>query len=223
MKKICISSTIDEFRPNIQDKNAIVFFVSSAIHTFSNSIFSPKVRLTQTIKSLESIKKYFPKAIIILSEANSITKKDRDILFPYLDYFVSFATKNFMKILGKNGGEKYMSYEVARRLSNCNYKILFKLSGRYYLTKDFNPNTFFNDKICLRRAIWGPERLCMNTTLYSIPKCQYNNYINALYASFFSINDIEHSLYQNLKPGSFIELKKLNVHGLLPDNSLLDC
>ena len=214
---------IDDLTPScIQStENSVIFFVSSAIYPYCFTPFTPEERLEQTVKTLHSVRKHVPNAIIILCEASrEIQQKDIDILSPYLDYTILFAKKN-MNLLGKNGGEKFMSFSLARVLNQCKFSKMYKLSGRYYLTDEFSIDNFSDEKITLRRSTWKPERLCMVTVLYSVPRGQYDTYVVALENSLTIPNDIEHSLFQSFPLNSYIEIKKVHASGTIPSKELV--
>jgi len=191
-----------------------VFFVSSAIHPYSKSSYTPKERLVQTLNTISSIHKYNENVYIIIMEATMLTENELSVLSPLCDCLVLFPQEQ-MSQLGKNNGEKFMSYQLAMRLINCSFRNMYKISGRYFLTDVFKTCNFSDTKITLRRAIWKPERLCMLTVLYCVPSCQFENYINALKNALFNrqFEDIEHGLFQSLQPNSYIEVPMIGASG----------
>ena len=176
---------IDDLLPeNISSTDeSVIFLVTSAIYPYCYNPIFPPTRLEQTVKGLKSIRKHVPNAIIIFSEASKeIKETDLITLAPYVDYFILFV-KRPMKSVGKSGGEKVMSLEIAKRLQHCKFSKMYKLSGRYYLLDGFKESDFSDEKITLRRSPWKPERPCMVTVMYSVPHCQYANYVKALWPS----------------------------------------
>jgi hypothetical protein len=203
-------------------ESSIIFFVSSAIYPFCQTHFTPAERLKQTVETMESIRRFVPDAVIIMTEASPLQEDDLKTLSPYVDNLVSFANHD-MKSLGKNSGEKYMSFFLSNVLQNCVFRKMYKLSGRYFLLDGFQDSDFSDEKITLRRATWKPERLCMITVMYCVPWCQRIAYCSSLQKALAIANDIEHALFQSLPPGSYTEIPVVNAGGHFVRGELFKC
>jgi len=138
-------------------------------YTGIRSIYTPEQRLDQTInETISSIRSYSPSSKIFLIECSNLCKEDEDKLINASDYYLNMyqdeeVRKSCLESNKKGYGEVMLTLRALEYIkkNNIEFKRLFKISGRYYLTKNFNESNFskslytFNNK--------------NSTVLYSVP------------------------------------------------------
>lgn len=148
----------------------IAFIVGSFITPYeggARSAFNVKERILQTHETLRSIREKCPSAKIYFIEGSDTDLSD--CKFDYDELLVStkdFEARKLIYSSAKSPGECVMMIYAANNIQNLeDYDLIFKISGRYVLTDDFNVNNFSLEKFSFYdHLIWGYE-----TTLYSFP------------------------------------------------------
>jgi hypothetical protein len=206
--------------------NPILFIITSVIfyttaplcYTNIRSVFSPEERAKQTVQTIESIRCRFSNAKILLIESGleselpfNITNLVDSYIYNGNDLAVRAAIDSKFKGLG----EAISLIQTAPYLTSEPMPFFMKLSGRYFLSEDFNFNNWdlqkFNALICEGTNV-------ISTRLYGFSQIEYPMWLNALKHSIplllagFSIED---ALYQNIANDKFNQLKKLGVSGLV--------
>jgi hypothetical protein len=168
----------------------ILFIVSSAIYITSKplcyspdrSAFNAEERAQQTLKTIESIRTTVPNAKILLIEMGLIKN------LPYnmenmVDKYLYLGDKKEIREAAdgpfKGLGEAMGLYLANESISSFNADYYFKISGRYYLNKEFNINNWIADGYTGRDYYGG-----LFTVLYGFPKRLYENWRNSLKESF---------------------------------------
>lgn len=144
-------------------------------YTMTRSIYNPQERLFQTIKTIESIRK-FTNAKILLVECSQLSKEWEDYLINMTDFYINCfdnleinqACLNSNK---KGFGEVMKTKKVISFINenNIKFNLLFKISGRYYLNNNFNRNKFSEEEFTFRKN---------STVLYSVPYSLLNTFEN---------------------------------------------
>jgi len=128
-----------------------VFITSAANAKFSK--YTPEERLKQTLKTIESVKKYIPNSVICMTECSvpGISMEVKEQLSKDVDHFVNLSkdpTVNWIQQniqhqdTVKNLTELVVVskfFNVAKQnkwFDDCNR--IFKVSGRYWLTDKFD-------------------------------------------------------------------------------------
>ena len=159
--------------------NSDLFLITSVIntgikpwtYTLTRSIYTPEQRLDQTInETVSSIRSYHPTAKILLVECSGLPDEYETKLKICTDYYINMykdeeVRKACLESNKKGYGEVLLTIRALDYIKNNNilFRRMFKISGRYYLTKDFNESNFsdklytFNNK--------------NSTVLYSVPYC----------------------------------------------------
>ena len=157
--------------------NEDLFLITSVINTGFNpwtytgirSIYTPEQRLDQTLnETISSIRSYSPSSKIFLIECSKLSQEDEEKLKNACDYYLNVykdeeVRKACLDSNKKGYGEVMLTLRALEYIKNNNieFKRLFKISGRYYLTKNFKESNFscslytFNNK--------------NSTVLYSVP------------------------------------------------------
>lgn len=143
-----------------------IVLVTSAIYT-NYGIYDTDTRIDQTIKSLDSIKKYIPNPFIIFVDNSKIDQirdknKDFDSIIDKVDYFVDNSADNNIKYFHEN----VSNYDIGKNVMECLgmrsalYHIydnqvlynklmessrIFKISGRYEVHEGFDDAMYHHD------------------------------------------------------------------------------
>lgn len=159
-----------------------VYIVTSVILGASESVFDSNTRAQQTKQTIRSIRHHDPSAAIILCEGSdfnwsTVCDRDQDVTYivcnpriPSIDDYIGH----------RSIGEAMMIKHAlqSKELASLCPDRIFKISGRYELSQDFDPEIHRNtDKIVVRRCVsYRPGRFSTLTVLYSFPM-KYMSYI----------------------------------------------
>jgi dTDP-4-dehydrorhamnose reductase len=174
-----LSSIINAYREYMLKD---IFLITSVIQTGSNawsythirSVFTPQQRFEQTLKTISSIRALKDGSRIIVCECSPLNEKMEQILREksdiYLNCYHNAEIQEACIHTNKKGyGEllqtKYtLQYVDAHRIQ---YKRMFKISGRYWLTSTFDKSRFSTTEYTFNEIL--PNSSCHPTVLYSIP------------------------------------------------------
>jgi len=144
-------------------------------YTNIRSIFTPNERFEQTKKTIESVKQKIPNYIIFLIECSQLTEEEYTYFKTNVDIFINIMDTNNQNIIdciyshSKSLGEGSQTIFALQYLLNNNieYNNFFKLSGRYWLSDNFNYDNFNNKDIVIK-YINDNSNNCF-TALYKLP------------------------------------------------------
>lgn len=168
-----------------------IFLITSTIrysdrplsYTQTRSVYSTDQRLEQTLQSIESVRTKVPGALVILLENSDISVSETSILQNAVDWFVSFAhdtrSVKFRDGPYKGAGELYMLMWIQEIVQHIDYHLMFKLSGRYWLSDFFCLGNFRPDKF----GFFMRDN-SHSTRLYCVPKLLEATYQNQLKKTF---------------------------------------
>ena len=189
-----------------------VVLITSVI---KNAILSPYLneeeRLEQTRVSINTVKSKIPNAYIVIIEGSPL---DDDLYNKFIDFGANEVFYASVEGLGKSAGEltllcSYLSSDNFKKISN-DCESLSKLSGRYYLTDDFD----FSDEYIIYSIdkSWSGRGAC-STRYWKVQKDYIPTVINKLETIKNNIGyfvDIEHAFYYyDTIPQSKIKKDKL--------------
>lgn len=116
------------------------------------SVYSHKQRFDQTLKTIESIRKYIPNSFICLIDCSFFTPEENEILNNLCDFVINlYDDLDMRKILryskSKSLCEAIQTLNVIQFIkeNNIKFKNFFKISGRYELNEEFNYSLYEND------------------------------------------------------------------------------
>jgi hypothetical protein len=165
-----------------------VVFITSKInvsnvelsYSSSRSIYTSKERLNQTINTINGIKQNIPNAFIILFDNSDFNSKDFNFLNQSVDYFINPCNDtgflnyytNFCKFkcLGEIAQFVYAYYYFFKHVNFTKIKYFFKISGRYYINKNFNYNDYDNSQIIFKQNKKVTDRIYFYTSFYKLTK-----------------------------------------------------
>jgi hypothetical protein len=163
-------------------------------YTNTRSFCNMEYRFNDTIKTIESIKKYIPNSSILLVECSDIDEENENILKKHVDYYINLFSNKYIlektQTISKSLGEGVMTIEAIKYILNNidynNFNNLFKISGRYWLNDNFYYNLYDNKNIVVKKIENSEDNIL--TCFYKIP---INKIINLLHF----LNDSHQEFY----------------------------
>jgi len=188
-----------------------IFIVTSVLHSKSRTFYSSEKRLEQVINTSKSIKEHCKDSFSVLVEGSDISQEWLSLLKGHFDHVITpdSATKNACSNLHVSIGDAYLLIRGLEYVSTIKQPIMkvFKLSGRYLLTPEFNRDTYPNDKYGFGKL--NDTDKCYLTVLFSIPIIDINNFLGILRKLHREI--IEYYVYDKIK--DVVVLPKLGFEG----------
>jgi hypothetical protein len=241
------------------EKNTVL--ITSAIHT-NYGIYNKEQRTNQTLATVESVRKYIPNSTIILLDASTVAvqqdnSEEFNQLIDSVDYYIDYSDdadfqhfhnnvtnydigKNVMESLAMLKTLQYITTDPEMMEIIASSNRIFKLSGRYRVTEQFNIGKFSNEKtqdkyvFKIRAASWIPQddtgvdhqlytRLWSFTPNLMVPTI--NMYQSLIENMFALINqgkyiDIEHSMAKFIPKDQLIELATVGLKGNIAPNGV---
>ena len=154
-------------------------------YSAQRSVFNADERLSQTIATIDSIRRYHPTAKIFLAEGGE--KSYQDVFSGIVDHYL-YCADSAIVALGVRSKFKALGeiFLVERALKEIKkekgIRYIFKLSGRYQLTKDFDLS-----KWNIAKANFKTAAGTYSTRLYSIPPSSVNRFRTFLYCLIPSV------------------------------------
>ena len=228
-----------------------IFLVTSAIHGpggMSGQLSSDQ-RIMQTVNTAVSIRKHVPDAKIYLLEGGimPLNMQIRQMFLMHYDDILDYSTSEFIQFAHrqrdanrqeitviKGPCESYMLRETCKILTTTLQDRIFKISGRYQLSDEFNINAhnvpgkyvFKTKEECLQ---WYKDKTKPNhspyqykTRLYSfcgsikdMATVNYDKIMNGI-LDLYSKNeylDLEHMTYLTINPSIIHEISPIGLTG----------
>lgn len=166
------------------------------------SIYTKNERFKQTLKSIESIRKYIPDSYIYLIECSDDIDEEEKIFIELVDTYVNCfnvnKVKNAVQSHNKGIGEMNFLLYFLNNFDNLyEFDHFFKLSGRYYLN-----NGFDFDKFKSHSNIFKKEHHSFVTIFYKITKDFYKSFIEIINNNINNTSSVEgifHGYIHNYK------------------------
>jgi len=141
----------------------------------TRSIYTREERFEQTQKTIESIKEKIPDNKIFVIECSQLTLEESNYFNSTVDIFINIMDTNNKNLIdrmftkSKAMGEGTMTiFAINYLFSNqIQFKNLFKISGRYWLTENFQYSNFDNE--CLVIKYIDNDTTNALTSLYKLP------------------------------------------------------
>lgn len=233
--------------------------ITSAVHT-NYGIYDTKQRIQQTLDTVKSAKKYIPGCTVILIDNSTLAVQLDDgaelaELIELVDYYIDNSDdkdiqhfhnnvtnydigKNSMECLGMYKALNYISSDSEMMNIITNSSRIFKLSGRYQLTDNFDI-TKFDNKLTVNKYVfrtaqpsWIPTAdtgvtTLLQTRLWSFTPSLFVDTIqlfqNILQNMFTTFNagkyiDVEHSMAKFIPTDKLVELDIVGLHGNIAPN-----
>ena len=216
-----------------------VFIVTSTISTQHRSHFTTEQRLEQTVATAQSIDRWCPNSYkLIIDGSGTLTQEHVNTL---RNCYNMVLIVNDMYVTSSHNisyGEISMLQKALVYIQSLDMNILriFKLSGRYTLTSDFDLENYPIHRYCFYRNThhnktgydekWGwmyktseiphTNLDCYLTVLYMIPPTNLSEFNEILNTPL--VSDVEHLLYDNI-PKEKVHILSVNgVEGTMGSN-----
>jgi len=210
-----------------------IFIVTSCLIP-SIGVFSPDERLTQTLETIDSIRKKSPESFIILADVSiePLTEKYGELISK-VNLFLDLSKVDFLLHFTKNGmksqGECAMMHVVLDYLQKNpelleNVNRIFKITGRLQLDDGFNMEDYveLNGKYVFKKRIstWMNEPIhgathVFDTRLWSMCSSLIGIHSQALEKVFPLLGpiDLEHAYFAVLDKEKVVEFDKVHCRG----------
>jgi len=239
-----------------------IVLLTSALYT-NYGIYTPQQRIQQTLDTAKSAKQYIPNAVIILIDNSKVeVQSDNspefeeliDLVDCYIDNSddadIQYFHKNIKNYdIGKNAMEamgllKALTYisgdqDIMEEITKANR--IFKLSGRYQVTENFDIKAFDNKKtkdkyvFKTRQPSWIPASdtgvdFLLQTRLWSFTPSLllntielYNEIIKNMITTFNQNKyiDNEHSMAKFIPADKLVELDIVGLQGNIAPNGMM--
>jgi hypothetical protein len=143
-------------------------------YTSTRSIYTSDERFEQTQKTFQTVREKIPNAKIFLVECSKLNQEQENFMLQNSDYFLNlYEDENIRKNIhseSKSLCEGTMTYQALQFIENnhIEYDKLIKISGRYWLSDNFDYNKNFNHDKTVVRYI-GNDKNNVVTALYQLP------------------------------------------------------
>jgi hypothetical protein len=241
------------------DKHIVL--ITSAVYS-NYGIYNPQQRIQQTLDTAKSVRTYLPNAVIILVDNSKVDVQSDESdefneLIDTVDYYIDNSDDKDIQYfhenvsnydIGKNSMEalglfKSLSYiasneEIMKHVNESGR--IFKLSGRYVLTENFNIKDFDNENtkgkyvFKKRQKGWIPSHTIgvdtlLQTRLYSFSPdllqetidlfSKILDYMFKVYQTNLYI-DNEHAMAKFLPLAKLVELDTVGLEGNIAPNGV---
>lgn len=227
----------------IPDKN--LFIVTSSLKS-NIGFFNDEERYTQTLQSLESLRKVVPEAIIVFSDVSvrPVSEQEKRIINQYCNFYFDLSEEPNSRYCAVNGlkshGENCLMAATLNVLKNNpnvtpvlnDVKRIFKFSSRSILEQTFNDNEYDNlfGKFVFKKRVvsWSnPESHLLITRMFSFCPSLMTVYFQVLQQNLNCLSnnsapDTEHSHFLNIPKEYLIEFDKLHCWGWLAGNGQIE-
>ena len=170
-----------------QMKNLVI--LTCAVFVKENTVFPTEVRIKQILLSIESIRRKVPDSYIVLLEVGSVGEEVVNFLKGLVDEYICMN----VPYLNKNQGEatmmyKYLSSDSFRQKSS-EFASLSKLSGRYFLSDEFDFQRVPLEKPWIKHRFGGRGEDIYETRYFRMPM----SYVQHFYEKydFFMKNNFQ--------------------------------
>ena len=241
-------------RSVVEEMSRYAFIVTSAINT-KFGVYSSEQRLAQTLDTIKSIKDRVSDPLIIVLEVAGVplTEYQRAALTDNCNHLIDFtADPNVVGLYASDNWDvvknvtEVLCFGNALRMLNADVGMfkgvdrIFKVSGRYVLTDDFDI-TYYDAYNIKPFVVIGPDQESQfpyqvtqvkrqyMARLWSWPTSLtdevigvYTNSLNYMYERLAAggYADIEHVLYKFLDPEKLIQKPILGVKGNIAPNGV---
>ena len=123
-------------------------------YTPIRSIYTKEQRFTQTIKTIESVRRYIPDSYIVLVDNSELNKIEKEILINLTDNLINVVNdetlnyntnQNELKLFGEAAQQICFYNTFLKKINVKNICNFYKISGRYFINDTFNYNDFNNN------------------------------------------------------------------------------
>ena len=182
----------------IDNKNIVIItskiITNNVSYTYSNirSIYTSDERFQQTLKTIESIKKYINDVFIIIIDNSILSNEQINIINSNVDLFINvtnnselnyFTDKCIYKGFGELAQLLFIFNNYLNKLDVTNVKNLFKISGRYIINDNIDFMNLIDTNIFKKNNL-VTDRDYYYTCFFKIIISKIDNFYTALLNMF---------------------------------------
>lgn len=156
-------------------------------YTKTRSVYSPSERFDQTIKTISSLDK-IKNADIIFIESSDLDYEMENIIKSKVTFYENIKLEQVNSPY-KASGESSQIYEALKKVDLSIYENFYKISGRYWLTEEFDSKHFDNKSNVFYDSKNNNEVVA--TVFYKIHKSYIDLYKKTLENCMVSKNMLE--------------------------------
>lgn len=181
----------------------------------TRSIYSHEDRYEQTKKTIQSVRENIPNVKIFIVECSNFDENQSEYLKNNCDFFLNLYENEKLRSdiygISKSLGEGTMTYFALKNIldNNIDFDNLFKISGRYMLSKNFEYRNFNNKNIVIKYIDNNINNLL--TALYKIPK---ENVIDLLLFLNNNFHEMKQCIGYECLFSNFIKMQNANIINL---------
>jgi len=192
-------------------------------YTSTRSVFRHDERFNQTKKTIQTIRGKIPNSKILIVECSELDNEQDEYFKNNCDIFLNLyeneTFRNNIYSASKALGEGTMTINAIEYIksNNIEYDNFFKITGRYWLSENFNYHNFINTDIIIHNINENETA----TTLYKLNKMNINNFYEFLIQNMNLMHrcvgyEILFAMFLNLpKENKVIHLNKIGVNGYI--------
>jgi len=220
-------------------KNVVI--ITSAINAKFSAI-DAETRYQDTFKTIESVRKKMPNAIVAMFESSPQKLSDDmlEALKNKVDVFIVLSDVPKVNELGSNN-QKSAAETLSLKLAiehimtlNIHIKRIFKLTGRGFFSEDFDVSYYDNPDLTgkyvfkKRIASWmSPELSLLSTRCWSFSYELLQEVLamleNTMTGCLDTGRDVEHIIFEKLDTTKLVELEKIGYNCRISLNGNLEC
>lgn len=192
-------------------------------YTNTRSVYSHEERFEQTKKTIETVKEKIPNLKILLVECSNLSVEQTDYLTSRCDYFLNLyenkQVRENVHSASKALGEGTMTIEAINYIkkNNIMFDNFFKITGRYWLSDNFNYTNFDNNDIIIHNIHNDRNNTC--TSLYKLKMSNIVEFCDFLVSKIYLMRqcigyEVLFAMFLNtLKNNKVIHMNRIGVNG----------
>ena len=178
------NNNLNPYFQNIEDKN-IVFITSKLVvsdRAFSyvkkRSLYSRQERMTQTLKTINSVRQFIPDSYIVLLDNSILNTFEKNVFEKLTDTFINITDNNIVNFYTdvfeyKAFGEItqiLQFFELFFQTDYTGFKNFFKITGRYEINADFDYTQYDNNLNIFKKTLSIKGKEYYYTCFYKLDK-----------------------------------------------------
>jgi len=188
-----------------------VVIITSIIHTVNTllscgnvrSIYTPEERYHQTLKTIESVKKYISNIYVVLIEVSKIDEDKEYNFRTNVNLYINYSDDANLNTIVNNNNKSYaeasmiLKFLESDEFKKLNIDNLFKISGRYFLNEKFMLDQYMNNSNCFRQIHnegYYSSIPCYYSFFYKICKEDLDKYVNIFKNNIHKLQPV-HDIY----------------------------
>jgi len=192
-------------KPNLVIITSVIHTIDAPLSYGKRSLMTHDQRFQQTRYSISSVRERIPNPYVVLIEGSDITEEEAaEFMQMGCDqiHMVSDSVRKFINGPHKSVGEVKMLMDYLTTVDPDDYETISKISGRYYLTDNFDWDRKPIDAplySCEFNTHYNKEgEMLYNTRYYRFPMSDFHKYLNVLHSTLEDpefvngIMDVEH-------------------------------